>query len=325
MTLETLISGQYIYLIQERESIRCNDNVYKIGKTTQEPNSRMKGYPKSSKLYITIIVDDCTKSEKDLLTIFRNKFILRPEFGNEYFYGNVIEMMEEIIKYQKNNYKQKNEVQKEVQTSQPIVNNNSNEIQKEVQTSQSTMNNNHPNKVVKEVQTSQPIVSNNPSNEVKTLQPIVNNNPSNETQTSQSTMNNNNHSNPIKIPSELSINKNPPSLAAYTKKIAETILDPTNSALIHVNYIKDNLFEVDAIDIYDNKKILYRLPKENIPWDLDHNPDFIQLNEYHVRKYKKVEQKNHKKYLINICSFKLNRFKGIKYYKTLFLIDNDNN
>lgn len=296
MTLETLISGQYIYLIQERESIRCNDNVYKIGKTTQEPNSRMKGYPKSSKLYITVIVDDCTKSEKDLLTIFRNKFILRPEFGNEYFYGNVIEMMEEIIKYQKNNYKQKNEVQKEVQTSQSIMNNNhSNEVEMKAQT---------------EVQTSQ--------------QPIINNNHSNETQTPQPTVNNN-HSNPIKIPSELSINKNPPSLAAYTKKIAETILDPTNSALIHVNYIKDNLFEVDAIDIYDNKKILYRLPKENIPWDLDHNPDFIQLNEYHVRKYKKVEQKNHKKYLINICSFKLNRFKGIKYYKTLFLIDNDNN
>ena len=284
MTLETLISGQYIYLIQERESIRCNDNVYKIGKTTQEPNSRMKGYPKSSKLYITIIVDDCTKSEKDLLTIFRNKFILRPEFGNEYFYGNVIEMMEEIINYQKNNYNQKNE--------------------KEVSTLSTVKNDPNPIKTPSEVSTLSTVKN---EKEVSTLSTVKND------------------PNPIKTTSELLINKSPPSLAAYTKKIAETISDPTNSALIHVNYIKDNLFEVDAIDIYNNKQILlYQLPKENIPWDLDHNPDFIQLNKYHVQKYKKVEQMNHKKYLINICSFKLNTFKGIKYYKTLFLIDNNN-
>ena len=79
MNIKDLVAGQYIYLVQERESIRCNDGVYKIGKTTQEPNKRMKGYPKNSKLYLTVIVDDATTSERDLLMLFRQKFVLRSD------------------------------------------------------------------------------------------------------------------------------------------------------------------------------------------------------------------------------------------------------
>ena len=38
-------TGEYIYLIQERESIRCKDNIYKIGKTKQKPMKRVSAYP----------------------------------------------------------------------------------------------------------------------------------------------------------------------------------------------------------------------------------------------------------------------------------------
>lgn len=96
--------GEYIYLIQERESLRCNDNIYKIGKTKQSPMKRVKSYPKGSKLWILIIVNDATSSETDLLRIFNNKF-KKADLGNEYFYGNPIEMVKIITQYQAEYYK----------------------------------------------------------------------------------------------------------------------------------------------------------------------------------------------------------------------------
>ncbi len=44
--------NNYVYLIQPREFIRLNEQTYKIGKTTQEINKRMYGYPKSSKVIL---------------------------------------------------------------------------------------------------------------------------------------------------------------------------------------------------------------------------------------------------------------------------------
>lgn len=242
MALNSIVYGQYIYLIQERESIRCNDNVYKIGKTTQEPNSRMKGYPKGSKLYLTIIVDDATKSEQDLLAVFRKKFVLRREFGNEYFYGNVVDMMREIIEYQRDAF-------------------HVDEVEEEEATDESEEEEEEERKITK---------------------PVM--------------------------------------LGTYTRKLA-SVVEEQESAMIHVNYLKDNLFEVDRIDVYDGKVLSYTLDKEEVPFDLDQDPNLIQLNPYHVKKFKCVEKTNWKKYIINVCSFELKSFRRIKYYKTLFLID----
>jgi hypothetical protein len=98
MTTE-LSESNHIYLIQERESQRCNDNVYKIGKTKQQPLKRMNSYPLGSKILIIIIVDDADSAEKALLTIFRKKF-KRAEYGNEYFIGDPKQMIDVIINYQ---------------------------------------------------------------------------------------------------------------------------------------------------------------------------------------------------------------------------------
>lgn len=37
-----MCSTQYIYLLQEREFIKTNENIYKIGKTKQENCKRFK-------------------------------------------------------------------------------------------------------------------------------------------------------------------------------------------------------------------------------------------------------------------------------------------
>ena len=47
----------YIYLLQEREFINSNQNIYKIGKTKQEHNNRLRGYPKGTELLIQINSD----------------------------------------------------------------------------------------------------------------------------------------------------------------------------------------------------------------------------------------------------------------------------
>ena len=95
--------GEYIYLIQERESIRCNDNIFKIGMSEQRvPMKRLHHYPKGSKLWIMVIVDNASEAEKDLLKIFRSKYQNATNVGSEYFYGNPKDMINTIIEYQRN-------------------------------------------------------------------------------------------------------------------------------------------------------------------------------------------------------------------------------
>ena len=92
--------GEYIYLLQERESLRCHDEIYKIGRTKQEGVSRIKNYPKGSKVWLMIIVNDSVKAENDLLDRFDKMFVQVSDVGREYYKGNPVQMMEEIIKYQ---------------------------------------------------------------------------------------------------------------------------------------------------------------------------------------------------------------------------------
>ena len=49
---------QGIYLIREREFIKCNENIYKIGKSNML-NDRIKNYPKNSSLHLLIFCKDC--------------------------------------------------------------------------------------------------------------------------------------------------------------------------------------------------------------------------------------------------------------------------
>lgn len=102
--LHEVPQGEYIYLIQPVKEYQNNTDVYKLGKTTQEPYKRMDGYPKSSILFLTIIVDDSTTAEKDLLALFRSKYVRDIRIGNEYFMGDVVEMMNDIMDYQREHF-----------------------------------------------------------------------------------------------------------------------------------------------------------------------------------------------------------------------------
>jgi len=90
---------EYIYLLQEREFIKTNENIYKLGKTTKDNLERIKQYPKGSKLLCYIACQDCHNCEKELLDIFNTNFKVRRDIGCEYFEGNYNLMIKFICKY----------------------------------------------------------------------------------------------------------------------------------------------------------------------------------------------------------------------------------
>ena len=91
--------NQYIYLLQEREFIRLNEPVYKLGKSKQENTKRIQSYPKGSSLIFMLQFENCDKAESDLLKIFRSKFTQKLEYGSEYFEGDVTKLTHEIYTY----------------------------------------------------------------------------------------------------------------------------------------------------------------------------------------------------------------------------------
>lgn len=88
-----------IYLIQEREFIARKLPIYKIGMTTQEPYKRLNSYPKGSSLCIAYRCNNnyTAQIEKYLIEFFSNKYIHRKDIGSEYFQGDELSMINDIV------------------------------------------------------------------------------------------------------------------------------------------------------------------------------------------------------------------------------------
>lgn len=86
----------YVYLLKEREFVKTNENIYKIGKSTQINLSRFSQYPNGSILYFQMICKDCNKIERNVINKFRVKYINRTDIGHEYFEGNYDDMIDDI-------------------------------------------------------------------------------------------------------------------------------------------------------------------------------------------------------------------------------------
>jgi hypothetical protein len=99
--METLTN--YIYLLQEREFVNINSNIFKVGMTTKLNHERFNQYPKGSKLLFQIICNDCKNIEKIILKKFREKFNQQLDIGNEYFEGDYKIMIDDIYSIVKNN------------------------------------------------------------------------------------------------------------------------------------------------------------------------------------------------------------------------------
>jgi hypothetical protein len=87
----------HIYLLQEREFIKLNQPIYKIGYTTAGLK-RFKNYPHDSDVLLVKIFDNCNP-EKELIALFKNIFRLCVEIGKEYFEGDKNHMMDLIYNF----------------------------------------------------------------------------------------------------------------------------------------------------------------------------------------------------------------------------------
>lgn len=88
---------EYIYLLREREFIKTNESIYKIGKTKQNLEKRFQGYPKGSEVTLTIKVNNCDLCETQIKRVFDDKFKNRRDIGREYYEGDVNIMKKELI------------------------------------------------------------------------------------------------------------------------------------------------------------------------------------------------------------------------------------
>ena len=86
-----------IYLLIEREFLKSDCPIYKIGRSSQENDTRIKQYPKGSKLICLINVEDSKFMEKEMIHLFKHKYIQRKDIGIEYFEGKMEDMRREIF------------------------------------------------------------------------------------------------------------------------------------------------------------------------------------------------------------------------------------
>jgi hypothetical protein len=98
----------YIYLLQEREFIKTNEKIYKVGMTKKENFERFNQYPKGSVLLFQIICHDCKNMEVQVIKQFKEKFIQRKDIGSEYFEGNYKSMIDIIYSTVKSECEEEN-------------------------------------------------------------------------------------------------------------------------------------------------------------------------------------------------------------------------
>ena len=88
---------EYVYLLHEREFLNSGRQLYKIGRTSQSPNDRFDGYPKGSHVVFYLCVPDSKATEKAIKAAFKIKFKQDRDIGQEYFEGDVNDMIQSLF------------------------------------------------------------------------------------------------------------------------------------------------------------------------------------------------------------------------------------
>lgn len=86
-----------VYLLIEREFLKTNENIYKIGYSIKPNLTRFKQYPNGSKLLLHIYTEYAKKCERDIINSFTINFKRRIDIGNEYFEGDYKQMRRIIM------------------------------------------------------------------------------------------------------------------------------------------------------------------------------------------------------------------------------------
>ena len=84
----------WVYIVWEREFIRLNEEVYKVGHTVAGIEKRVKQYPEGSILCFTRWVSQPVVAETSILAAFKKVFKHRKDIGSEYFEGDLDAMVQ---------------------------------------------------------------------------------------------------------------------------------------------------------------------------------------------------------------------------------------
>ena len=87
-----------VYIIHTRECLNANLPIYKLGRSNNLGN-RVKQYPMGSNIMFMIYCSNSILCEKNLITLFVKLFTRKKTYGNEYFEGDINEMIFTIFKY----------------------------------------------------------------------------------------------------------------------------------------------------------------------------------------------------------------------------------
>ena len=98
-----------IYVLRLRECINSNQNIYKVGRTNKGYTNngtliRFKQYPKGSELLFSCSVDNTLDAERGIIDKLRNTCKSRLDYGNEYFEGNLEEILLIVTQHLFSNY-----------------------------------------------------------------------------------------------------------------------------------------------------------------------------------------------------------------------------
>ena len=87
-----------VYIIHTREFINANLPIYKLGRSNNLSN-RVKQYPNGSNIMCIMHCSNSILCEKNLIELFIKIFIRKKNYGNEYFEGDIDEMIFTIFNY----------------------------------------------------------------------------------------------------------------------------------------------------------------------------------------------------------------------------------
>ena len=97
-SLEHTNNGNYVYIIKEREFIKTNENIYKIGETKKGHYKRFDQYPKGSVVMALIKVPNSISYENKIKTEFNKAFKRRKDIGHEYYEVDFQRMYKKMVK-----------------------------------------------------------------------------------------------------------------------------------------------------------------------------------------------------------------------------------
>ena len=109
-----------VYIMHVREFINSNQDIYKIGRTSQAHTKRADSYPKGSFLLFHTYVKDSCSMERQIIDGFKETYVHRPEFGLEYFEGDFEDMRDSImsiVKTDKMKYRESQQEKKDAEVS----------------------------------------------------------------------------------------------------------------------------------------------------------------------------------------------------------------